>query len=101
MYYFSKFLYLKSSISLHLNTSLSHKAINIFQEFVKDLGSLPPQDSYLNFNIKKNSWPYYSPLDVGVGYPQPVIGQSAYPSHTGLMARPEDRLLLFATVEEF
>ena len=30
----------------------------------------------------------------GVGYPQPVMGQSAYPSHTGLVARPGDRLLL-------
>ena len=37
----------------------------------------------------------------GVGYPQPVMGQSAYPSHAGLVARPEDRLLLCATAEGF
>ena len=32
---------------------------------------------------------------MGSGYPQPVMEQLAYPSHTGLgVARPEDRLLL-------
>ena len=37
----------------------------------------------------------------GIGYPQPVMGQSAYPNHTGLVAQPEGGLLLCVTVEEF
>ncbi|PAV61960.1 hypothetical protein WR25_23214 [Diploscapter pachys] len=37
----------------------------------------------------------------GVGYLPSVMGQTAYPCHIGLVARPEDRLLLCATVERF
>ena len=37
----------------------------------------------------------------GIGYPQPVMGQSAYPNHTGLVTRPEDGLLLCVTAEGF
>ena len=36
-----------------------------------------------------------------IGYPQPVTGQSVYSGHTGLVARPEDRLLLCAKAEGF
>ncbi|PAV76129.1 hypothetical protein WR25_20385 [Diploscapter pachys] len=35
----------------------------------------------------------------GIGYPQSIVGQTAYPSRTGLVARPEGRLLLCATAE--
>ena len=37
----------------------------------------------------------------GVGYPQPVMEQSVYPSHTGLVTQPWDLLLLCATAEGF
>ncbi|PAV68811.1 hypothetical protein WR25_03536 [Diploscapter pachys] len=42
-----------------------------------------------------------SDMLVEVGYPPPVMRQSTYPSHTGLVARPEGRLLLCATAEGF
>ena len=90
----------RTSRNENLTLQNGHSSVNIKQKLDQVAHVLQAEhENVWLYTIKKI--PSLISTEWGRRDPSSIMEQSACPSHTGLVARPEDRLLLCATAEGF